>query len=250
MAQQLPISPLYIKQTLPRNDNGPSQLPGAIDLFGALSVTSQFKVSLHLADGPNDLLKWLTDSGVIDNKDKRKNIFYDFFCAEAALPGVVFDTAEEFGSRQGVLEKFPTKKVYTDFTITLYVDNEYQNIRLFEEWMNYINPIYTSASNEPLPASAIGQGRANLTTDFFRVRYPDEYRKTISISKFERDFYTGGGSGSKRAQPTTLTYRMIDAYPTNITAIPVTYEGSQITKTTISFTYSRYIIEKYQAKQD
>jgi hypothetical protein len=43
---------------------------------------------------------------------------------------------------------------------------------------------------------------------------------------------------------------MIDAYPTNITAIPVTYEGSQITKTTISFTYSRYIIEKYQAKQD
>jgi hypothetical protein len=164
--------------------------------------------------------------------------------AEAALPGVIFDTADEFGSRQGVLEKFPTKKVYTDFTITLYVDNQYQNIRLFEEWMNYINPIYTSASNEPLPASAIGQGRANLTTDFFRMRYPDSYRKIISISKFERDFYTSG-----KTQPTTLTYRMIDAYPTNITAIPVTYEGSQILKTTVSFTYSRYIIEKYTEKR-
>jgi hypothetical protein len=240
MAQQLPISPLYIKQTLPRKDN---VLPGAIELFGALSVTSQFKVSLHLANGPNGLEEWLRNSGVITT-DIQKNLFYDFFCAEAALPGVIFDTADEFGSRQGVLEKFPTKKVYTDFTITLYVDNQYQNIRLFEEWMNYINPIYTSASNEPLPASAIGQGRANLTTDFFRMRYPDSYRKIISISKFERDFYTSG-----KTQPTTLTYRMIDAYPTNITAIPVTYEGSQILKTTVSFTYSRYIIEKYTEKR-
>ena len=234
----LPISPLYIKQTLPRGGNTP--LPGAIDLFGALSVTSQFKVSLHLANDGSGLLGWLRNSGVITS-ELQSNNFYDFFCAEAALPGVTFDTADEFGSHQGVLEKFPTKKVYTDFTITLYVDNEYKNIRLFEEWMNYINPIYTSAGE--YPASTIGQGGATLTRDFFRVRYPDSYRRIISISKFERDFYTGG-----RDQPTTLTYRMIDAYPTNITAIPVTYEGSQITKTTISFTYSRYIIEKYQAK--
>ena len=235
----LPISPLYIKQTLPRD-----VLPGAIDLFGALSVTSQFKVSLHLSNGDAGLLGWLRDSGV--TSDIQKNSFYDFFCAEAALPGVTFDTAAEFGSHQGVLEKFPTKKVYTDFTITLYVDNEYQNIRLFEEWMNYINPINTVEGE--YGASPIGQGGATSTRDFFRVRYPNKYRKIISISKFERDFYTGSGSDSKRAQPTTLTYRMIDAYPTNITAIPVTYEGSQITKTTISFTYSRYIIEKYKAK--
>jgi hypothetical protein len=234
MAQQLPISPLYIKQTLPRTDN---ILPGAIELFGALSVTSQFKVSLHLANGPNGLEEWLRNSEVITT-DIQKNLFYDFFCAEADLPGVIFDTADEFGSRQGVLEKFPTKKVFNDFTITLYVDNQYQNIRLFEEWMNYINPINTSAG--PLSANPKGQGVANLTTDFFRMRYPDSYRKIISISKFERDFYTSG-----KTQPTTLTYRMIDAYPTNITPIPVTYEGSQILKTTISFTYSRYVIEKY-----
>ncbi len=232
------ISPLYIKQTLPRENI----LPGAIDLFGALSVTSQFKVSLHLADAGADLTKWFKDSGVITT-DTQKNLFYDFFCAEAVLPGIIFDTADEFGSRQGVLEKFPTKKVFSDFTITLYVDNQYQNIRLFEEWMNYINPINTSRGE--YPADERGQGGANLTSDFFRVRYPDKYRRIISISKFERDFYTGG-----RPQPTTLTYRMIDAYPTNITPIPVTYEGSQILKTTVSFTYSRYVIEKYTEKQD
>lgn len=229
-----PIGPLYIKQTLPRDDG---QLPGAIELFGALSVTSQFKVCLHLANGgTTGLDAWLKKSGVITTD--AQNNSYDFFCAEATLPGVIFDTVDEFGSRQGVLEKFPTKKVFNDFTITLYVDNQYQNIRLFEEWMNYINPIYTST--KPLDANPKGQGVANLTTDFFRMRYPDSYRRIISISKFERDFYTSG-----KTQPTTLTYRMIDAYPINITPIPVTYEGSQILKTTVSFTYSRYVIEKY-----
>ena len=232
-----PIGPLYLKQTLPRD----GILPGAIDLFGALSVTSQFKVCLHLADGDTGLLGWLKESGVTD--DNQKNNSYDFFCAEANLPGVIFDTADEFGSRQGVLEKFPTKKVFSDFTITLYVDNQYQNIRLFEEWMNYINPINTSGGE--YKANPKGQGGANLTTDFFRVRYPDSYRRIISISKFERDFFTEG-----KTQPTTLTYRMIDAYPINITPIPVTYEGSQILKTTISFTYSRYVIEKYTERLD
>ena len=235
-----PIGPLYIKQTLPRAGG---VLPGAIDLFGALSVTSQFKVCLHLADAGADLTKWLRDSGVITT-NAQKNNSYDFFCAEAALPGVIFDTADEFGSRQGVLEKFPTKKVFNDFTITLYVDNQYQNIRLFEEWMNYINPINTAVDGE-YKANVKGQGGANLTTDFFSMRYPDSYRRIISICKFERDFYTSG-----KTQPTTLTYRMIDAYPINITAIPVTYEGSQILKTTVSFTYSRYVIEKYTERLD
>ena len=37
-----------------------------------------------------------------------------------------------------------------------------------------------------------------------------------------------------------LTYRFIDAFPTNITALPLSYEGSTITKTTINFSYTRY----------
>ena len=72
----LPISPLYIKQTLPRGGSTP--LPGAIDLFGALSVTSQFKVSLHLANDGSGLLGWLKKSGVITS-ELQSNNFYDFF---------------------------------------------------------------------------------------------------------------------------------------------------------------------------
>jgi hypothetical protein len=37
---------------------------------------------------------------------------------------------------------------------------------------------------------------------------------------------------------------MIEAFPTNITAMPLTYEGSQIVKTTVTFQYTRYVMEK------
>ena len=35
---------------------------------------------------------------------------------------------------------------------------------------------------------------------------------------------------------------MINAYPIQLTATPVTYEGSTITKTTVVFNYDRYVI--------
>ena len=39
-----------------------------------------------------------------------------------------------------------------------------------------------------------------------------------------------------------MTYKFLNAFPTNLTALPVTYEGSTITKTTVSFNYDRYVI--------
>lgn len=239
------IGPLYLKMTDARTDEGVT-LAGARDIFGALSISSQFKLSLHLSSGGvgDVLTTYLRGIGLSD--DVSKNEYYNFYCAEASLPGATFDMIEEGGSHQGVIEKFPTKRVYPEFTATFYVDNDYRLIRLFEEWMNYINPIYTTSGI--LPGSSIGQGNAKNSNDFFRMRYPDSYRRIISITKFERNFYKYDSQNPNNAgqlgNVPSMTYRMIDAFPTNITAIPVSYEGSTITKTTISFNYSRYVIEK------
>jgi hypothetical protein len=46
--------------------------------------------------------------------------------------------------------------------------------------------------------------------------------------------------------PDFLTYQLINAYPINLTALPVTYEGSTITKTTVTFNYDRYITLKHK----
>ena len=209
----------------------------ALEIFGKLSLTSQFKVSLHLTNNDVNLMGWLKKAEITDNLEV-SNLF-DFYCAETSLPGATFDVTEEIGSRQGVIERFPTKRVYPDVTMTFYVDYDYKLIRLFEEWMNYINPIYTDDGEfQPNPK---GQGDAKNRPDFFRLRYPDSYKRIISIVKFERDLDTTN-------DVPRITYRLIDAFPTNIAAMPVTYEGSTITKTIVTFSYSRYVIEKHKAR--
>lgn len=239
------IGPLYLKMTEGSPLNG---MPSARDIFGYLSLTSQFKVSLHLTDGGSELMDWLKNSGVINNpKYNRTNPFiYDFYCAEAVIPGVQFDVTEEMGSRQGTIERFPTRRLFPEFTMTFYVDRDYNLIRLFEEWMNYINPLYgdidTDAGLLPPDSRGQGGGPAKDKRNFFRFRYPDDYRRIISITKFERNFDSSKPNDIRF--PPHLTYRMLEAFPTNITAMPLTYEGSQIVKTTVTFQYIRYVMEK------
>lgn len=222
-------------------------LPSAMDMFGEPSVTSQFKVSLHLSPGGTSKLEiWLRKSGLLENAIE--TVSYDFMCSETSLPGAAFNTFDERGSRQGITEEFPLNRIYPAFDMTFYVDSQYKTIRLFEEWMNFINPIHTDLEGQVQPNSTgSGYGNSKNRPDFFRLRYPNDYKTIISVTKFERDFHPDAtkNSGVYRNQ-TTITYRMIEAFPSNITAIPVTYEGSVITKTRVSFSYSRYVIERNQ----
>lgn len=211
-------------------------------IFGTdLSLTSQFKVSLLLGDPPQ-LTTHLKKCGLLDAKDIGR---YDFLCLEATLPGSTFDMGEEYGSRQGIIERFPTRRIYSDFNLTFYVDAEYNVIRLFEEWMNYIDPLYDKNGVYDGSPNGQGQERFKQKENYFRFKYPDTYKRIISVTKFERDFLENPNEpgGPTITQP-TITYRMIDSFPTNITALPLSYEGSTITKTTVSFSYARYLIEK------
>ena len=118
-------------------------IPDVQSTLGPLSLTSQFKVSLLLG-GPGELSGLTSHLTKCDLLGPEKQKQYDFLCAEATLPGSTFDMAEEYGSRQGVIERFPTRRIYSDFNLTFYVDSKYNIVRLFEEWMNYIDPLFSS----------------------------------------------------------------------------------------------------------
>ena len=149
----------------------------ALEIFGKLSLTSQFKVSLHLTNGGDDLMNWLAAAGITSDGEFSK---FDFYCAETSLPGATFDVTEEIGSRQGVIERFPTKRVYPDVTMTFYVDYDYKLIRLFEEWMNYINPVYTKDAGEVAPNSK-GQGTAKIVQTFLDLNIPTHIRELYQL---------------------------------------------------------------------
>lgn len=244
------IDPLYLRMTQPRNtEDDRGALPSVQDLFGKLSVTSQFKVSLYLGDtaprenADEDLNSWLVSCGIL-GQDLR-SLRYDFMCNETTLPGSSLGVYEEFGSRQGLNETFANRRIFEPISMTFYVDSEYGIIRLFEEWLGFINPLYGERGRAIGGSPGGDVGRFN-EWEFFRFRYPSSYKRNIAVSKFERDFFVDEKTREISGTSSVLTYYMINAYPTQITAIPVTYEGSTITKTSVIFNYDRYVTLKHK----
>jgi hypothetical protein len=252
------VDPIYTRMTLPRGTNdGRGSLPSVQDLFGELSVTSQFKITLFLGDtvssanSDTNINSWLVSCGVLGsnlfngNNANLNSLRYEFMCNETSLPGTTLGVTEEFGSKQGITEKFPNKRDFPDISMTFYVDAEYGIIRLFEEWINFINPIHNRTGRIRTGSPAGTLSSVNDAWEILRFRYPNMYKKPIAITKFERDVYVNS-VGEVERSPSMLTYYFINAFPTQLTALPVTYEGSTITKTTVNFTYERYVILNHQ----
>ena len=223
----------------------------ASSILSKLAISSQFKVSLDLVrrsptGNDLDLLEYLTNCGLfLDVKSTDEK--YDFLCSDASLPQTNFDIVEEYGARQGMIEKMAARRVYTEFDLTFYVDNQYNILRLFEEWMNYINPIYNE-SNGRYDGRIVGQlNQYRERNSYARMRYPDEYKRVLSITKFERDLVQSPNAKSNKRftnQP-MLTYRFIDAFPITLNSVPLTYEGSTITQVSVTFSYLRHTVEKH-----
>ena len=76
---------------------------------------------------------------------------------------------------------------------------------------------------------------------FFIVLSFQEIIKKVSleITKFEKNL-------DSRRQTKTLTYKFVNCFPLSINSMPVSYDGSQLLKCTVSMAYTlltRYFIE-------
>ena len=237
------VEPLYLRISQPSTEE---PLPTAKSILSKPSVTSQFKVSLFLQreTSSQSLDGYLTRCGIFD-VNRSTGDSYDFLASEAILPGTNFDMTEQPGSYQGMLEYNATRRIFPDFEVTFYVDSEYNIIRLFEEWMNYANPLY--GSDGQYIGSRDGQKSFLDNNSYYRIRYPNQYKRRVAVTKFERNFLENpnyGDFGEYNQQP-MLTYELIDAFPKQLTSIPVSYDGSSLTQVTVVFGYTRYITIKH-----
>ena len=220
------------------------------DLF-PLSLTAEFKVSLNLGfdNSSEGLSSWLTKCGIANSPQDLAR--YDFFASDVTLPGASFDMAESMGDRQGTIERFAQRRLYAPLSVSFYIDSDYNILRLFEEWMNFINPIHSDQGR--YEGSYQGQSGYEGRNNYYKFRYPDDYKRNVIVTKFEKDFYQGlnmnetriGGyakskSGDELIPGSLLCYQFIDTFPSNIVAIPLSYEGTEVTKVTIEFQYLRY----------
>lgn len=157
------------------------------------------------------------------------------WCSDATLPGSSLMTHENNNDFHGATERFAYRRAYDDrIDLSYYVDAQnYYTIRFFETWIKYI-------SDESI--SSTGQRPGTESPEYFyRFRYPDGtggYRtgSNLTIIKFERD-YARSGRRNK------LFYQFVKPYPISFQSMPISYDGSQLLKCTVSMTYTRYILD-------
>ncbi len=187
----------------------------AKEFFGRIAQTNHYQVCFStLNDAITSHVK--SKFGVSDVKNfvSRKT---GILCSDASLPASGFATAEVKGDFMGVPQEFAHTRLYTDVDFTFYVDSDYNNLRIFEGWMDYISG--ASGMNE------------NSNVYYRRFQYPTTYKvDTMYITKFERDY--------KRE----LVYQFKNVFPKSMTAIPVSYGAADLLKVNVTFNYDRYVV--------
>ena len=195
--------------------------------IGALSLNNQYLVNIPISKTlKNHFEKSYGEGG--------KNIpsfvtgKLGFLCAEATLPVTSFATGEVKGDFMGVPQEFAHTRLYTDMDLTFYVDSDYQALRFFEGWMDYISG-----------ASEVAASTDTNTNVYRRFRYPEDYKiQGIEILKFER------------YHKTLLSYKFVNAFPKGLVSIPVSYGSAELLKITATFNYDRYVVERNKIKED
>ncbi len=237
------------------------------NFLGSPALSNTFKVSLGLSDKNNgsantDLNTWLVTSGVFNKSTASR---FDFLCSEASLPGTNLASIEESGARQGVTEFFAQSRAYVDLNLKFYLSADYQVLRLFQEWINFINPVYAANGGmRNVQGNPIGYANQKDRQGFHRFRYPHSYKRDITVTKFERNI--GAGARNKDEglmvgdmgkminrpgvvtpltppeRPNPLSYQFVNAFPESVDSIQLSYGDAQVLQVTVNFKYDRYVI--------
>lgn len=194
------------------------------------SLTSHYEVYIQASPEVDAVLSQ-TDSGpnlrvTGDKRDDRLTVP----CTEASLPGSRVATHELKDDYTGVTQKHAYRRLYDDSAnFTFYVDaEEYYVIRYFEGWLSWIHQENFSGPDRHVFRQNFNQ----------RMAFPKSYYATeLTITKFERDYNTQSGK---------LVYQFRDAFPIGISAMPMSYDSSQLMKCTVEFQFSRYIVDRSQ----
>ena len=199
----------------------PKAIPmrNAQEIFGRIALSNQYEVSFSTLN--DSVLRHIRKFNVPDaaNFICRKT---GLLCSEASLPTTSFATAEVKGDFMGIPQEFAHTRLYADVDFSFYVDDNYNAIRFFEGWIDFISS-----------GSEISDNANPLISNYYRrMRYPDTYKcQSMTITKFEKNF------------DKTIKYTFVNAFPKTISAIPVTYGAADILRVNVSFNYDRYLID-------
>ena len=169
---------------------------------------------------------WLSDA-----PGKRRTQGTDFMqkmslmCTQAELPGTSFVPSSAIGHRQGIQEEFPNLRNFPPLNLVFYADADHVIIEVLESWMSYINPVFNSGIRD--------------SNAFTRFNYPEDYKETIHITKFERDTFIEE-SRNASYQSDLTSYEFVNVWPIDLTSMRVAYGDSNVLRCNVQFSYDRF----------
>ena len=162
------------------------------------------------------------------------------FCDEAQLPNV--NTAQ--GQTNGLYLgsgtiNYPHTRVYTEIQLGFMLDANLSALKFLNKWMDFIFSGHEDEFSDQqrnlslTQIQSLAATRPKKENRPIRLRYRDDYARTILISKTEIGPYAPN-------QRVPLTYVLEQAYPYAIDAVPLSYGNAQLTKVSAQFSYARH----------
>lgn len=192
--------------------------------LGKVSLNNQYQV--HIAGISFELKRYLQQYYDLPN-DYANGNKVGIMCAEATLPTSSFATSEVKDNYQGINQQFAHTRIYVDSDFSFYVDQDYNVLKFFEGWMDYV------AGDDNFR----GITRTDDNNYYRRLNYPMNrdnkigYKSgVLTITKFEKNL------DPKKS----ITYEYVNAFPKSMTSIPVQYGGADLVKVNVQFAYDRY----------
>ena len=189
---------------------------------GGMSVANSFVVKF-----PNPAVPI---PGYSANQD---NVF-EFLCDEAQLPNSTAATGTLKGRYLGEGQiNYAHTRVFSEFQLGFQCDANMTPLKFLNDWYGIIfgeGALNTTSQIDEIQTSS---PRAPQRTN--RLAYPEDYCRTISITKTEI------GPDRARLRP-SVTYVLERAWPYQIDAVPLQFGSTQLTKVTAQFYYTRHTI--------
>ena len=146
-------------------------------------------------------------------------------CTQAEIPGTSFTPQSAIGHRQGIQEEFPNLRNFPPLNVVFYADADHVILEVLESWMSYINPIFESGIRD--------------NNAFARFNYPEDYKETIHVTKFERDTFIEE-SRNASYQSDITSYEFVNVWPIDLTSMRVAYGDSNVLRCSVQFAYDRF----------
>lgn len=138
-----------------------------------------------------------------------------FFCMKTDLPGLNLMSDTNIIHGTGPDETFPYRMAFTDVELQFLGDARGQILSFFHNWMNNIVDFNANGLNT----------RSNR---FFKVSYKESYVCNIEIIVFDPH------------SNQIMRYNLIDAFPTRLGQISMSWEQTSLMNINVSFQYSSW----------